>query len=336
MFSQINLNNLQIVNECNFLDKKQIKSIGECDKLLIKISPDITETEEEHILINLELQNEEYVEKLKQTKFIQKKFDEFNRLACKIFCYDSNFLSTKRVPYLNGSKIQTSFSPHSFISTQAPKENTVSDHFSLMDACNSTTLITLVMSQEPKKTNTGEIVFLDRCEPYWTYKNINIHNEKTIKPILDSMKEISFENTKQKIVIREFPIFKGDELHSIIMQYHYENWPDHGTPELPIFKEFIKVIYQKILEDRFLDNGPSFTHCHAGSGRTGILIACCMIMDHIERQKKLGKELKDISINIPKLILEMKTCRSMLNNIVQIDFIKEWLKDYVDDQLKKE
>ena len=120
----------------------------------------------------------------------------------------------------------------------------------------------------------------------------------------------------------------------MITHYHYENWPDLSTPELAVFKEFLNIVYQKICKDRLNnENGPAVLHCHAGSGRTGVMIACLIIMDYIQEQIRSSKELKEISINIPELILEMKSCRSMINNFEQYLFVKEWLENYVRDQI---
>lgn len=331
-FVQAESQNVQDSAKNRFSNK--ILVIEDCNKLLLDIHPDQKETEAEYRVIANLLKTEPYISKVRRTEFIKEKYALQNRPACKIVSYDQNYLSTDQVPYLNGSTILApQYSPYSYLATQAPKDNTVSDHFKVMLDKNSITLVTLVMPKEPKKNGLGQIELLDRCIPFWERESIRIDNDHELKPVQGPIKEITFEGSKQKIVIRELNIIQNGVLKTVITHYHYEDWPDFSTPDLPVFKEFFKIVYQKICEDRLNEKKetPPTIHCHAGCGRTGVLIACCVIMDYIQEQTMLGRELNDISFNIPELVLEMKSCREMIKNPEQANFVKEWLEDHVRD-----
>lgn len=306
------------------------KTVDEYEINLTSIKPNFATTQEQDDFINKTLRNEPYSSETQRTEFIKPEYDDKNRLACKIFPYDGKPIKSTNVPYLNGSLVKTTVSPHTFIATQAPKENTVSDHFQLMLDFDSNFLITLVMPKEPKKRpNIDEIEFLDRCVPYWEKKE-DLKDGYQLLPG-KTIQTISFEGTNQAITLRELKIQnKNGSESKTIYQYHYENWPDLGVPNLKVFKEFLNLVYQKMRKSP--SQSPVFAHCHAGSGRTGIFVACCFLMDHILAELKAGKSLHEIKVNVAKLVFEMRLCRTMMHHTTQVHFIYEWLEDLVKDR----
>ena len=52
------------------------------------------------------------------------------------------------------------------------------------------------------------------------------------------------------------------------MYFYNYGWVDYGVPTLPSLLDMVRVM------DFALGEGKVAVHCHAGLGRTGVLIAC--------------------------------------------------------------
>ena len=65
-----------------------------------------------------------------------------------------------------------------------------------------------------------------------------------------------------------FQLKKKKSIHTerIVLQFHYTNWPDHGTPEHPL--PILSFVRQSAAANP-VGAGPIIVHCSAGVGRTG-------------------------------------------------------------------
>lgn len=116
------------------------------------------------------------------------------------------------------------------------------------------------------------------------------------------------ENFKDKIDERYF------------YQYHYENWPDQGIPNLDLFKDFQSWIASE------KQDGPLMVHGGEGRSRTGVYIALDNLMKSIEQQMKNGEEPR---VDIRGCIAHMRQKREgMVSNSRQIGFLYDCLQDH--------
>ena len=59
---------------------------------------------------------------------------------------------------------------------------------------------------------------------------------------------------------------KSQNVERTVLQFHYTNWPDHGTPEHPL--PILSFVRQSASANP-IGAGPIIVHCSAGVGRTG-------------------------------------------------------------------
>uniref|UniRef100_A0A663NAN5 protein-tyrosine-phosphatase n=1 Tax=Athene cunicularia TaxID=194338 RepID=A0A663NAN5_ATHCN len=76
------------------------------------------------------------------------------------------------------------------------------------------------------------------------------------------------------------PLQAGCALPSLVEQFHYQLWPDHGVPRNPAqLLCLVEMVNKRVLE---APAGPVLVHCSAGIGRTGTFIALDFLL-------KMGK-----------------------------------------------
>ncbi|EFX70612.1 hypothetical protein DAPPUDRAFT_112575 [Daphnia pulex] len=103
-----------------------------------------------------------------------------------------------------------------------------------------------------------------KCDMYWPKEGVETHRVIQIKLVN--------EDARVTYTIRTFSI---KHRKRVVLQFHYTNWPDHGTPENPLP---ILSFVRKSAADNPIGAGRIIV-CSAGVGRTGTYIQYIFIHD---------------------------------------------------------
>ncbi|XP_061190825.1 receptor-type tyrosine-protein phosphatase T-like [Saccostrea echinata] len=196
-------------------------------------------------------------------------------------------LSNSQSDYINANFIDGINKTNEYIAAQGPRQNTVTDYWSMIWQESVNQIIMLTNLKEGNKA---------KCVKYWP----DLHQTITFGMIsLRAEDEQRYAYYK----IRKFRVTNKELKKSrIVTQYHYTAWPDHGTPEplcLVIFHDHVT----RTKDTR--RSGPTLVHCSAGIGRTGTYIA-------IDALYKAGKTNR--KINVAEYVKKMREKRM---NMVQ-------------------
>ncbi|XP_056002215.1 receptor-type tyrosine-protein phosphatase mu-like isoform X2 [Ostrea edulis] len=196
-------------------------------------------------------------------------------------------LKTTKSDYINANFIHGVAGHNEYIASQGPKQNTLSDFWTMIWQENVRQIVMLTNLREGNKV---------KCVKYWA----------DIGGLVTSG-VVALRTVEEKhyafYIIRKFRVTNKElKKTHMVTQYHYTAWPDHGTPEplcLVNFHDHVTRTKAKV------DVGPTLVHCSAGIGRTGTYIA-------IDALHRAGK--KDKKINIAEYVKKMRENRM---NMVQ-------------------
>lgn len=122
-----------------------------------------------------------------------------------------------------------------------------------------------------------------KCDMYWPKDGCETYGVIQVRFVQ--------ENVMATYTVRTFQIKhlklkkKKQPAEKIVYQYHYTNWPDHGTPDHPLpVLNFVK----KSSDANPRDAGPIVVHCSAGVGRTGTYIVLDAMLKQIEQKQVIN------------------------------------------------
>ncbi|XP_062584245.1 receptor-type tyrosine-protein phosphatase alpha-like [Saccostrea cucullata] len=211
-------------------------------------------------------------------------------------------LSNRKPDYINANFIDSLEKMNAYIAAQGPKQNTLSDFWTLVWQENVRQIVMLTNLKEDNKV---------KCIQYWP----DLHKSSTSGVLSLSLEE---EKIYAFYIIRKIKItHKGLKDSRLITQYHYTAWPDHGTPEplcLVVFHDHVTRTREKQY------GGPTLVHCSAGIGRTGTYIAIDAL--HQEGQKhgrvniaEYVKTMRENRMNMIQTYEQYKTVFLVLNEM---------------------
>ena len=124
------------------------------------------------------------------------------------------------------------------IACQGPISTEIKEFWEMVDETGVETIVSLaniIESGRPK------------CSDFWS--------------AYQTREETLFVNGNEKIVRRECQSPKG----KTIVQYHLQNWPDHGVVDPETLAELVRIVSKR--------EGKMLVHCSAGIGRTGTFLS---------------------------------------------------------------
>lgn len=273
-----------------------------------------------------------------QLKEYDKELDRYKDIRCN----KNNNISIgsgNDIKYINASYIGVVFRSNYFITTQAPKPNTIEDFWTMVFQEKTKVVVMLCNFLEGGKKKCAN--YLD---PENKMKNIEL-------------KEIKKREEYEEYDIRTLELKKlNDTRTRTITHIHYKKWPDKGVPEISSFETFLKIINiviekqkenekedekekekedEKEKENEKKDENKEFhpivVHCSAGVGRTGTFISMFCLYKEIKLAQIDEKENNSIHFNIFNLVRKMKEMRLyMVQAFEQYKFVYRFAEFLLD------
>lgn len=228
--------------------------------------------------------------------------------------YDRNRVMLAPVPgrdhstYINASFIESYDNSESFVITQDPLPNTLSDFWRMIsEQCVSTLVMLSDLGDGPKK-----------CIRYWPepddescYDNIKVRYIQSESCPYYTRREFAVTNMKNDDSI-------------ITTQYQYNGWPT-VEGEVPEVTRGLIQLVDHTQENRAAAEGtpgPMVVHCNLGAERSSIFVALSIIVQQLKTEKSV-----DIFTTARKLRCQRQL---MLQNYVQYEFLHRAIVNYAD------
>lgn len=180
----------------------------------------------------------------------------------------------KTLDYINANFIDGYQKARAFIGTQGPLPSTF-DCFWRMIWEQRVAIIVMITNLVERGRR--------KCDMYWPKDGCETYGVIQVRFVQ--------ENVMATYTVRTFQIKhlklkkKKQPAEKIVYQYHYTNWPDHGTPDHPLpVLNFVK----KSSDANPRDAGPIVVHCSAGVGRTGTYIVLDAMLKQIEQKQVIN------------------------------------------------
>jgi protein tyrosine phosphatase len=220
-----------------------------------------------------------------------------------------------------------------YIAAQAPLSATISDFWRMIYEQNAHTLVMLTRLQENGMSKAlrywPETVGASRR---YGEMHVTFVQEKRINS------EISVRTFGVRKMSRQPLLFMDDDDNNgeqqghnkkdqfPVLQIHYQGWPDFGRPrDSRCFKLLLELIEENNLKT---GNHTIVTHCSAGLGRTGTLIAAHIAL----QQLKEGVVTSCEDMSVQKMVRDLRRQRTgMVQTLEQYIFIHEIVRNLCDE-----
>ena len=189
--------------------------------------------------------------------------------------------------YINASHIPGILIPHQFISSQGPKDNTVTDFWVMLweNSVRHLIMLTRLIERGKKK-----------CEQYWPER---VGDGEHVGDMFVTLVNLV---TEDMWTIREMVVRNGTGEKRVVKQMQFTGWPDFEAPKHP--RDLI-LFLQRVKLEVAEDTSVICVHCSAGVGRSGTFIALYNLMEQVG-------DGTSSSINIWNVVNEMREHRPQM------------------------
>lgn len=181
----------------------------------------------------------------------------------------------KSIDYINANFIDGYHKSRAFIGTQGPLPGTFDCFWRMVWEQRVSILVMITNLVERGRR---------KCDMYWPKAGTETYGVIQVRLVHE---EVTAMYTVRTLAIRHLKLKKKKQMaiEKTVYQYHYTNWPDHGTPEhaLPVLN-FVK----KSAAANPAEAGPIVVHCSAGVGRTGTYIVLDAMLRQIQHKGVLN------------------------------------------------
>lgn len=199
----------------------------------------------------------------------------------------------------------TPFLDHALLLSSKPTNlEQLREYFSHILAHDSRLLISLQDISEHNQENTR----------FWRQENLQF------LPLIDgwaiqhrgSRELIRSTNQNQQqilpaIIESQLIATKENSEPRVLTHFHFTGWIDEQLcPDINLLEQLLNHI-----DTLYTPRHPLTINCHAGMGRTGVVATCFLARRTIDQAQLEGIEPARVSINLPKIILELRRTRQL-------------------------